>query len=160
MTGKEINDLPPCLILIDKEGRWYHEGVEMIRRDFIRLFYENMKMDSMGRYVIDWGGKQCYVEVEDTAFVVWNMAYQDATRDTEAKAILFLSDDSREDLVPETLWIGKDNVMYCKVKISTFPARFSRAAYYSLAVLIQEEENAFYLPLNGKRYKIATSTEE
>ena len=81
MTGMEINDLPPCLIFIDKEGHWHHEGVEMIRRDFIRLFYENMEMDSLGRYVINWGGKRCYVEVEDTAFVVRNIEYQDATRD-------------------------------------------------------------------------------
>jgi uncharacterized protein len=154
MTGMEINDLPPCLIFIDKEGHWYHEGVEMIRRDFIRLFYENMEMDPLGRYVINWGGTRCYVEVEDTAFVVRNMAYQDATGVIEARVILFLSDDSEEDLAPETLYVGKDNILYCRVKNSAFPARFSRAAYYRLAAHIEEEAHAFYLPLNGKRYEI------
>jgi hypothetical protein len=48
------NDIPPCLIFIDKEGRWYHRGAEMIHREFIRLFYNNIELDSRGRYVIDW----------------------------------------------------------------------------------------------------------
>jgi len=154
MTGIEINDLPPCLIFIDKEGHWHHDGSEMIRRDFIRLFYENMEMDPQGRYVINWGGKRCYVDVEDTAFVVRNVAYQDTAVDTDARIILFLSDDSQEDLVPGTLHVGKNNVMYCSVKSAAFPARFNRAAYYTLAAHIEEENNAFYLPLNGKKHKI------
>ena len=154
MTGMEINDLPPCLIFIDKEGHWHHEGVEMIRRDFIRLFYENMEMDSLGRYVINWGGKCCYVEVEDTAFVVRNMAYQDATGDTAARVILYLSDDSQEDLAPETLYVGKDNILYCRVKGSAFPARFNRPAYYQLAKRIKDENGVFYLSIGDRDYKI------
>lgn len=154
MTEKEITDLPPCLIFIDKEGCWYHKGVEMIRRDFIRLFYENMEMDSQNLYIINWGGKRCYVDVEDTAFVVRNVAYQDATGGNDARFLLSLSDDSQEDLAPETLYVGKDNVLYCRVKNAAFPARFNRAAYYRLAMHVEEENNVFYLPLNGKRYKI------
>ncbi len=154
MTGMENNDLPPCLIFIDKEGLWYHKGVEMIRRDFIRLFYENMEMDSQDRYVISWGGKRCYVDVEDTAFVVRNVAFQDAIGDADARIRLYLSDDSKEDLAPETLHVGEENVLYCRVKNAAFPARFNRAAYYRLAAHIEEENNTFYLPLNGKKYKI------
>jgi hypothetical protein len=51
-------DIPPCVITIDKEGRWYHKGMEMVRREFIRLFYQHMSIDSLGRYVIDWGGER------------------------------------------------------------------------------------------------------
>ncbi len=154
MTGTDINDLPPCLIFINKEGRWFHEGAEMIRRDFIRLFYQNMELDSRDRYVINWGGKRCYVDVEDTAFVVRNVAYQDGTRDQDARFILYLSDDTQEDLVPDPLFVGKDNVLYCRVKKSVFPARFNRAAYYQLAKYIEEENEAYYLPLNGRKYYI------
>lgn len=154
MKEVEINDLPPCLIYIDKGGYWHHKGVEMIRRDFIRIFYENMKMDAQGRYVIHWSGKQCIVDVEDTAFVVWKVVYQEGTDGSNARVVLFLSDESREDLSPDTLHVGMDNVLYCKVKGNTFPARFNRAAYYTLANHIEEEGSAFYLPLNGKRYKI------
>ena len=154
MTEREIMDLPPCLIYIDKEGQWYHEGAEMIRRDFIRIFYENMEMDDQGRYVIQWGGKRCHVDVEDTAFVVWTMHYQDAAERRRERFVLHLSDDSSEDLMPETLYVGSDNVLYCTVKEAAFPARFSRAAYYQLATHIEEENGRFYLPFNGRNYAI------
>ena len=158
MTTTEIKDLPPCLIYIDKEGLWHHDGVQMIRRDFIRIFYENMEMDFEGRYIILWGGKRCYVDVEDTAFVVWNVRYQDG-EDKNSRVVLSLSDDSQEDLAPDSLWVGEENVMYCKVKDSAFPARFNRAAYYQLATRIKEKNNRFYLPLNGREYDIKGSFE-
>jgi len=154
MEKHEINDLPPCLIYIDKEGQWYHEGAEMIRRDFIRIFYDNMEMDSQGRYVILWGGKRCLVDVEDTAFVVWNMRHQDAAAGGNERFVLQLSDDSSEDLRPDSLYVGRDNVLYCRVKEAAFPARFSRAAYYQLATHIVEENGNFYLPFNHRKYEI------
>ena len=149
------NDLPPCMIFIDKEGRWYHEGAEMIHRDFIRLFYKNMELDSEGRYVINWDGKRCRVDVEDTAFVVRRVMYQDGDRAGNARFVLSLSDDTEEDLIPDTIFIGEENVLYCRVKNRSFPARFNRAAYYQLAEYIEEENDSYYLPLNGKKYGIS-----
>ena len=154
MTEENTKGLPPCLIYIDKEGVWRHEGVEMIRRDFIRMFYENMEMDSDGRYVINWGGKRCYVEVADTAFVVRNVAYEEDVKGRPERLILSLSDDSKEDLMPETLYVGDENVMYCRVKGGAFPARFNRAAYYELVRRIKEKNGIFYLPLGGTDYEI------
>ncbi len=150
------NDIPPCLIFIDKEGRWYHEGAEMIHREFIRLFYNNMELDSLGRYIIDWKGQRCYVEVEDTAFVVRRVVWQDkGDGDGKERLILSLSDDMQEELMPDTLYVGRDNVLYCSVKNRTFPARFTRAAYYQLAGYVEEENGTYYLPLNGRKNKIS-----
>ena len=149
------NDIPPCLIFIDQEGRWYHRGAEMIHREFIRLFYNNIELDSRGRYVIDWQGQRCYVEVEDTAFVVRRVVYQDKGKDENERFILSLSDDTEEDLFPDTLYVGQDNVLYCSVKNHTFPARFNRAAYYQFAAYVEEENGTYYLPLNGRKNKIS-----
>ena len=142
------------MIFIDKEGLWYHEGVEMIHRDFIRLFYKNMELDSEGRYVINWNGERCRVDVEDTAFIVRRVVYQDGERTGNARFVLNLSDDTEEELMPETLCAGQDNILYCRVKNRMFPARFNRAAYYQLAEYLEEENGAYYLPLNGGKYKI------
>ncbi len=157
MSEIEINDLSPCLIYIDKEGLWYHKGVEMIRRDFIRMFFVNIEMNSQGRYVINWGGKLCYIDVEDTAFVIRNVQYLEAADGLGSRFILFLSDGSQEDLMPDTLSVGKDHVLYCRVKDSVFPARFNRAAYYNLAMHVKEENDVFYLPLDGIKYEIQNS---
>ncbi len=147
-------DIPPCLIYIDKDGRWFHKGVEMIHREFIRLFYQNMTIDSQGRYTINWQGERCYVDVEDTAFIVRRALFNGPDQTGSSRFVLYLSDDSQEELLPETLYVGKANILYCKVKDRVFPARFSRSAYYQLAEYIEEEEDMFFLPLNGKKYFI------
>jgi len=146
------DNIPPCLIFIDKEGQWFHRGAEMVHREFIKLFYEHMEMDSRGRCIIKLNGDICYVEVEDTPFVVWRAQWE--SRAKRSCIILYLSDDSREELTPDTLFVGDKNVLYCRVKGGTFPARFSRSAYYQLAEYIQEEEERFFLPLNGQKYFI------
>jgi hypothetical protein len=67
---------------------------------------------------------------------------------------LFLSDETQEDLSPETLYVGMENVLYCSVKADTFPARFDRPAYYQLAQNIEEGEESYFLRMNGKKYII------
>jgi len=156
MTAKiEINEIPPCLIFIDKEGHWFHKGAEMIHREFIRLFYQNMELDPQGRYVINWKGQRCWVDVEDTAFVVRRVSFKDETQARNALYVLRLSDDTSEPLAPDTLFVGEGNVLYCKVKNRSFPARFNRAAYYQLAEYIEQEGDTYYLPFNGKKINIA-----
>ncbi len=160
MGKTEINELPPCLIFIDKEGRWFHKGTEMIHREFIRLFYEHMKLDPQGRYVIDWQGQRCWVDVEDTAFVVRRVTFKHGTQAQNAQYLLHLCDDTIEPLAPDTLFVVQDNVLYCKVKTDVFPARFNRAAYYQLAEYIEAEGESYYLSLNGTKYYLCFSIDD
>jgi uncharacterized protein len=125
----------------------------MIHRDIIRFFYDHMELDESGRYVIHWGEERCFLEVQDTAFVVQKVRFMEDGGLQEFR--LFLSDDTREALLPETLFVGEANVLYCKVKQGKFPARFHRPAYYQLADFVEEEDGRFYLPLNGKKYVIS-----
>lgn len=150
----ERADLPPCLITIDRDGRWFHKGAEMVHREFIRLFFENLHLEPDGRYVIRMRGDACTVDVEDTAFVVQQVR-PDRSGDGGEKLLLGLSDDTTEPLVPATLQVGADNVLYCRVKNGAFPARFLRPAYYQLAEFIVQEDDLFFLVLNGTRYPIA-----
>ena len=156
MTGTNESPIAPCHISIDKEGRWYHKGSEMIRRDIVRLFSRHMERTGGGLYVIDWNGQRCYVEVEDTAFVVRRAEYRDAHGRYPPRYVLYLSDDTEETLAAETLVVGSDDVLYCTVKQGTFPARFTRAAYYQLAGYMEEEHGGFFLPLNGSRHPVRT----
>jgi hypothetical protein len=126
----------------------------MIHRDLIRFFFHHLELDAAGRYSINWKGERCWVDVADTAFVVRRVAYEDATPSEDARYVLHLSDDTKEALLPDTLYVGKGNVLYCKVKNRKFPARFNRAAYYQLAESIEEENGIYVLPLQGKRYRI------
>lgn len=146
--------IAPCLIHIDKEGRWYHKGVEMVRREFIRSFFQQMELDHEGQYIIYWGGERCHVDVADTAFVVRRVSHLKETGKGPG-FVLNLSDDTEEELRPDTLYMGKENVLYCRVKDGIFPARFNRAAYYQLAAHIEATGEDYVLPVNGRNFRIA-----
>ncbi|GAB4343487.1 MAG: hypothetical protein Kow0099_21990 [Candidatus Abyssubacteria bacterium] len=119
---------------IDYEGRWYHEGVEIVRDDIRTLFSRNLRRDKDGGYYIEIGRDEAPVVVEDAPFVV--------LRVTEASdgLSLLLSDGTLEPLDPRTLTFTGDNVPYCRVR-GGLEARFSRAAYYQLARFISYDEH-------------------
>jgi hypothetical protein len=154
---EQRESIPPCFIFIDKEGRWYHQGAEMIHREFIRLFYQNMVLDREGRYLISWDGARCYVDVEDTAFVVRRASFERESGCQSSRFQISLSDDTEEALAPDTLRVGKDHVLYCRVKSGAFPARFNRAAYYQLTEFVEEDSGGYFLRLNGQKHYIAAS---
>ena len=150
------DSIPPCMIYIDKEGKWFHKGLEMIHKSIINEFYRSLTKDSCGEYLIMLGEEKCWVEVEDTPFIVTRVEFNHAEGSKEERIILYLIDDTRECLDPGTLSVGDENVLYCRVKNNKFKARFSRAAYYQLASRIIEEGDKYYLPLYNKKYFIKT----
>jgi len=143
-------------IKIDKDGLWYYQGAHMFRKDILSIFFQNLKMDECGRYLIELGPERCYVDVEDTAFVVLAV-YK--TRNPESgleQLEILLNDEFSEILDPQTLYIGDDNVLYCGVKHKSFIARFSRKGYYQIAEYItpSDDGNAFFIALNGEKHMI------
>ena len=150
MTG----DIPPCQIRIDKEGVWYYKGAEMFRKEIVNHFYQNLRQDETGNYLIELENDRCYLEVEDTAFVVRSVRQALSEKDGKAVLYLLLSDDTVDLLDPATIRIGKENVLYCTVKADRFEARFLRPAYYQLAGEIEydEDQDKYFIPLNGERY--------
>jgi hypothetical protein len=145
-----------CDITIDKEGTWYYRGAHMFRKDFLCIFFENLKIDESGKYLIELGDQRCYLDVEDTAFVVTTVYKERQGNDIKDHIYILLTDDSLEKLDLNTLHAGKDNVLYCKVKCGEFMARFSRKSYYQLAEFIEQEEkgNGFFINSNGEKYYI------
>jgi len=147
-------DIPPCQIRIDKEGVWYYKGAEMFRKEIVNFFYQNLRQDETGNYLIELEKDLCYLEVEDTAYVVRSVRQTLSEKDGKAVFYLLLSDDTVDLLDPATLRIGKENVLYCTVKEDRFEARFLRPAYYQLAGDIEydEDRDKYFIPLNGERY--------
>jgi hypothetical protein len=149
-------DIPPCNIKIDKDGVWYYKGNEIFRDEIVRYFYQNLKIDEGGRYLIELEDDCCYLEVEDTPFIVKAVYRYTAEADNEECIYLLLSDQSIEKLNPDSLWAGKDNVLYCSVKKNAFVARFSRASYYQIADFIEygDGEDEYFISLNCKHFYI------
>jgi len=143
-------------IKIDKDGLWYYNGAHMFRKEILCVFFEHLKIDECGKYLIELGSERCYLDVEDTAFVI-AAVYKTKIPDNGREQIeIILNDDSCEMLEVNSLQAGNDNVLYCRVKEGRFTARFSRKSYYQLAEFIEQSENgaSFFITLNGEKYFI------
>jgi hypothetical protein len=152
------NGLPPCGIFIDREGDWYYRGSLMQRADIVSHLCQHLRREeSSGLYIIQMGKQRCYLEVEDTPLVVTSVLFEENKEGDQEELLLSIKHlKTKELLNPKTLWVGKENVLYCRVMADTIPARFLRPAYYQLAEFIHEdkEDHRFYLLLSGKRYYI------
>ena len=150
--------IPFLPIKIDKEGVWYYKGARMFRKDILKLFFENLQQDALGRYLIELEGDSCLIEVEDTPFVVKTVS-KHGRKDQKTEFVeILLSNFNLERLDPSTLQVGTGNVLYCDIMNGKFKARFSRSGYYQIAELIEYDEgrDTYYMPLNDKNYYIET----
>lgn len=148
----EVFDATPYLkLVIDKEGRWFQNGAEIIHQEIYRQFCAMLEHSPDGGYQVRMGREICRVEVEDAPFVVQRVMEED----THGVSIL-LNDGTTESFDPERFWIGADNVPYCTVKDGVFHARFSRPAYYQMAQHIRpgEKDDDFFLVLGDKRIRV------
>jgi hypothetical protein len=149
-------EIPPSGVFVDEEGDWYHEGNKIFREGVLHLFLEGLCMDKEGRYIIDCGGTRCTLDVADTPLVVARVDRKPHPRDPDREVITLrfrhLPDEEELDL--ETLYVGKNNVIYCRVRGGRIPARFSRPAYYQLTAWVEEDNGIFSLELNGVRYPV------
>lgn len=143
-------------IKIDKDGIWFYRGAHMFRKDILCVFFENLKVDDCGRYFIKLNEEIYYLDVEDTVFVIEAVSKTINPSSGFEQLEVLLSDDVREILDLDTLAVGKDNVMYCRIKDGEFTARFTRKSYYQLAEFIEQDDasDSFYVFLNDKKYFI------
>lgn len=127
------------------EDEWYEAPA------VYRAFYDHLARAPGGRLYADCLGERCWLEPEDTVFVVQSV---DLAPDRSG-ATLVLTGGIEEALDPATLFVGRGNVLYARVKGGEHPARFTRKAYYALARHVVEKDGAFVLPLAGRDWPIA-----
>ena len=138
-----------CRIRIDKEGKWFYEGCEIINPLVLRAFCNALETDEDGSHRIVIGDELCYIEVEDTPFVI------SAIRGDPAIGLYFrLNTLETFPLDPTKLCIGQDNILYATLE-NGMKVRFNRSSYYSLALMMEEDENGMIvLKIRDIKYPI------
>jgi hypothetical protein len=143
------------MIFVAKDGKWYHEGAEIIHRPIFLWLIQSLEKDEDGNFIVNLNNQRCVLEVEDTPLVVQQVRCSPPGPAEPESIRLSLNDDSIEPLNPETLRISRDNVLYCTVKAAGFPARFLRPAYYQMAEFIREDDQGrFFLRISGRDYPV------
>jgi len=137
-------------IFIDKEGNWFQEDIPISHRRTYLYNNSLLAKDEEDRYYIDEGRGRIYIEVEDAPFVVRTV------EEKEDGLYIILNDETSERLDFERLWIGDENVPYCKVKGGLFHARFLRPAYYELMKYLEydEEKGEYFIETEKGKHQI------
>jgi uncharacterized protein len=144
-----------CRISIDKDGKWFYQGREIVNPLVLENFCNALEKDEQGRYRIVLEQEVCYLEVEDTPFVVTSLRGE-----PETGLSVLLNTGMLYELNPETLCIGDNNVMYCTLPHG-MKVRFSRAAYYILALMMEEDERGdIVFRMEDKVYLISHSSSD
>jgi hypothetical protein len=139
-------------IRVDRDGTWYYEEREIIRKEILSLFYASLHLDEEG-YYLEIKGERERLEVEDTVFIVKEA---ELVKDSEEAFVIWLNDGSQERLDLSTLRIAEENVPYCLVKEGKFPARFLRLPYYQVAQHAQHDEDTdeYFILINGQKHPL------
>lgn len=146
--GSEESNQEGEIIFLDKEGRWYHNGEEITHKRTIELFSASVVKDPDGGYMLRVGNECAKILVEDTPYMVRAVWFCDE------RVMIQLNDGSVEELDLGSLFIGRENVLYCRVKNGEYPARFLRPAYYQIMSVLVEEKGEFFLKVGTKLYKL------
>jgi uncharacterized protein len=143
-------------LFLDKDGRWFHEGIEITHQRTCSLFSRSLTKGSDGRYYVRVGKEYAPVDLEDKPFVIKSVTIVTDSEESCSMYRILLNDETEETLDPNTLTIGPDHVMYCTVKGSTVEARFLRSAYYQISAHVEyiETEDRYVLPWKGHNYPI------
>ncbi len=138
---------PPCQIEVDPEGELTHQGAPIVHPRVREEIFSSVHLED-GHYLLHSGGKVCELEVSDTFYAVKSI-----TQDAEGLSLL-LNDGGVEPLDPATVWMGGNQLLYCRVKHGAFPARFARPAYYQLAEYVEPDGDGFALVIAGRRHPL------
>jgi len=112
---------------LDRDGRWWRGAAPVEHERVAALFDRGLRVDDAGEVRLVVGAQWCYVEVEETAYVVRRV------RDgADGPIRLVLNDGAEEALDPSTLMVWGDRDLYCRVKGGRCPARFLRDAYHQV----------------------------
>lgn len=133
---------------IDAEGVFWHDGSELDDPELLYFFMDKMKHEANGSLQLMCQGELCTFKCEDVPYVV--QSFDEVKEGLQ----LHFPGNYHEILDASTLKVGKENVLYCKVKKGEFEARFSRKAYLELAKKIVQKKTGYFLQLNDQSYPI------
>jgi hypothetical protein len=137
---------------VDREGRIFHDGTEVIDPHVLAFFVRAMRRTPDGRYLVMCQGEQNWFETGDTPFVVQRVRPR-LEGDRVASLEIDLAGGYRETLDPESLEASGDH-LYCRVRRGEFPARFGRAALQQLAPFVADAGGGLELRLGPASYPI------
>jgi uncharacterized protein len=153
MPAREI--IQDYIIRIDREGRWFYNGNQIIHPSVLEVFNEGLFLGEDNKHYLRVQNDIAHIDVEDTPFIVRQVSPIEQ-KGGFSGFMIGLSDGTEELLDLSSLEINPDNIPYCRVR-KGMKARFTSQAYYMLAEHIEYDErrDAYYIRSDGHIHTIA-----
>jgi len=148
-----IDDLP---IRIATDGQWLH-GDDPVHPKVDILFSKSVYPLEDGSYELRVGHQKAPVLVADCAFFVRSLTIGRDESGALTTIEIRTSDEHNEILVPSTLMMSEENVLYCRIERHGFsvPCRFLQRHYYELVELSEVEGDAAFIQVGDKRFELS-----
>jgi uncharacterized protein len=131
-------------IRFGRDGRWYADDEPIANPRIAALFARHVTRAEDGSWWLKIGDERAQIVVDDTPFVVTRV-----DGNPQRGFRITLNDGSSEDLAPQSLDLGDDDVLYCDVKSGAYRARFLRPAQSELLDHVTSDGERFVLPVPG-----------
>jgi hypothetical protein len=145
-------------IRIDREGRFLHEGAEVLHEGLRRALFRWLDTEPDGRVVLRLDAQRfANVDLDVGATPLVARAARREGDGAEERVLLALSDGAEEALEPATLTIDDAGVLRARVRGGRLEARLATAAAAVLAERVSlgaEEGGRPVLKLAGRRFPI------
>jgi len=135
---------------VDREGRIFHEGSEIVDPAVLRFFLRAMRRAAGGAWLVVCQGEHNWFDVEDTPFVVQRV-YLEVREGVLQRVELGLAGGLREPLDLATLEADGDRLA-CRIRGGS--ARFGRVALQQLAPFVDDDGTGPALTVAGIRYAV------
>lgn len=144
------------VVTIDRAGKWWYQGNQIIHPDILALFKQSLEKDSHnGALYIHYKGQTLPVEVESCPFFIRDVRVGRDEQGELQTITLVLDDESEEALDPGSLRLDSGGVLKAAVKKGKFMGCCLPAAHFRLAELFDEfADGSFQLQFNKKSYPI------
>ncbi|HZP39560.1 MAG TPA: hypothetical protein VFE48_24055 [Methylomirabilota bacterium] len=143
--------------LVDREGRVFHDGTEIVDPAVLRFFLLAMTRAEDGRYLVLCQGERNWFHVDDPALAGSPFVVQRLRLDTDEggprRVELVFAGDHHEPLDPRSLE-SEGGQLFCRARGGRFRARFGRVALQQLAPFLRDEGEGSALVVGGVRYPI------
>jgi len=153
MSEEKIEAFRHSGIRLDAMGRFWHDDALVTHERFQKSLLRWLDLLPNGQSILRLDEtRYAYLEVEDAHLLVRSVQWEGNN------VMLVSNDESRQELVYDSVWQNADHRLYCKVR--NLRALFSTQAYFQLAEGMEERSDEkgndyFVLCANGQEYPIA-----
>jgi hypothetical protein len=142
-------------IVIDAQGRWFHEGGHFDRQDLARMFASILRKDGESYFLVT-PGEKLKISVKDVPFSIVLMKNEIIDGQQQLSFITSLGDEviaNEKNKIEFRANENGDQIPYIEIRNNLW-GKLNQSTYYELIELAEERLEGFFLSSGGVDFKI------